>query len=186
MVAIAPDNYFTLKGIARLKEVERDPNYKECYHICTKMRVFVFNFSTYVEQGVKGLCNKWATVWPCVYRKNPKWVLVVGSEILRKEGTFIPLIRPRIQREPYPNAVVLRDVINYHYKGVKTYDSRQKRYGEVGAKRWKNYPIDGPLLKKYKGEHPEILDEHPWRHIEDCRKESSDFDWQKFIHLVER
>jgi hypothetical protein len=189
MLALAPDNYYTTEDIAKLKKIEKDPEYRKCFHICTFMRVFIYSFEFMIEQREPGLCGPWYKVWPCIYRKNPNWVLVPGSEILMAQGSRRPLISPGIQNNMYverPYTAMLPDIVNYHYKGVKLYDSRLKRFGGALARRWHRYPLRGGVLKMYDGPHPKTLDDHPWRDATDCRVARQRFNWKDFLHLVQR
>lgn len=189
MLALAPDNYYTPEDIAKLKEIERDPKYKGCYHICTAMRVFVYSFDCLIDQREPGLCGPWYNVWPCIYRKNHNWILVPGSELLMHRIDRRPLVGPSIQSNPEAvrkEVAYFPDIINYHYKGVKLYDSRLKRFGGVLAKKWHNYPLKGGVLKGYSGPHPKVLDDHPWRNSNDCRLARQRFNWKDYIHLVQR
>jgi hypothetical protein len=189
MVALAPDNFFTLEGIKRLKEIERENEFKDYYHILPYMKVFTYNFHTIVENPTEGICGPWFNLWPCIYRKNPEWIITIGSELLMQLGTRRPLIAPSIQRHldrGFKHAIILPDIINFHYKGVKKLESRIKRFGTDTANKWLHYPLDIPELKIYNGNHPTILDKHPWRHTVDCRLESDNFDWREFLYLVQR
>lgn len=189
MLALAPDNFYNSEDIQKLKEVEKDPYYMDKFQLCTFMRVFVYNFETMIDRRDPGLCGPWATVWPCVYRKNKDWDITVGSEILMLKGSRRPIVGPSIQDSicvDRPYVAMLPDITNYHYKGVKRYDSRLKRYGGALAKRWHRHPLRGGYLKEYFGPHPKILDDHPWRDATDCRLSRQEFKWQDYVHLVKR
>jgi len=99
---------------------------------------------------------------------------------------FTPL---HVPRRFGPNHVVVEKISCLHYCWVKTKD-RMIRRTRIGIykemKEWfeRNYDkiklAEGEkihyvakqtfMLKEYRGPHPSVLDDHPWRHIEDIRK----------------
>jgi len=131
---------------------------------------WLFTYSFYWRMSIKAddlFC-------PTIYRKTSNF-------------RFIPTHRARNIGE----RVIKTDKhIMFHYTWVKPrsrVEIRQRtsgRYREMEKwfnKSWDNIElIDGKsypcwanmdlTLKRYDGEHPEILDNHPWRHIEDVRK----------------
>jgi len=129
----------------------------------------LFTYSFYWEMIIYS-----NTFCPVIYRKTP-------------EFKFIPTHRARNVGE---KVIKTDKQIMFHYTWVKPrarVEIRQrtsKRYREMEKwfnKSWDNIElIDGKAypcwanmtltLKRYNGKHPEILDNHPWRHIEDVRK----------------
>jgi len=119
-----------------------------------------------------------------------KWVYVdqVKTAFLKKisGAHFAPLHKPRGFGSRY---VTIETIGCFHYCWVKTRERmlRRARIGIYkGMQEWfaSNYNkielIEGGkihyvndqvfTLRKYEGPHPSILDNHPWRHIEDIRK----------------
>jgi hypothetical protein len=189
MLALAPDNYYKPADVAKIKKMESDPYLKDKFQILTFMHVFQFNFKKIIVQREKGLCGPWFNLWPCIYRKNPKWVITVGSEMLMLKGTRRPICGTGTQGKrfnKYERIHIANDVVNMHYKGVKKLDSRVKRFGIEAANRWHRYPLYMDTLKPYDGPHPSVLDDHPWRNTKDCRRDKQNFNYKDFLYLVQR
>jgi len=99
---------------------------------------------------------------------------------------FTPLHKP--QRFGL-NHIIVERISCLHYCWVKSHDRMQRRARigiYKGMKEWfkRNYNMiklaEGEkiyyvneqvfTLREYKGPHPSVLDDHPWRHVEDIRK----------------
>lgn len=132
-----------------------------------KRQLFTYSFYWEMILGKDGFD-------PFIYRKTPKFL-------------FIPTHRGRNRGEK----VIKSDKhIMFHYTWVKPRSRVEVRLRTSGRyiemEKWFNQSwdnlelIDGKVykcwanmaltLKRYDGEHPEILDNHPWRHIEDVRR----------------
>jgi len=119
-----------------------------------------------------------------------KWVFAKQAKMafLKKipGAHFTPLYKPRGFGSNY---VTINRISCLHYCWVKTRDRMLRRarigiYKEMPEWFAANYDtikltegakinyVNNQIftLKKYEGPHPSILDNHPWRHIEDIRK----------------
>jgi hypothetical protein len=189
MVGLAPDNFYTSQDIKKIKQFFAEAP-KQVATLVTQMKTFCFNFETVVERKVRGICGPWVNLWPCVYRQHPNFPMVIGDEVLRDKMNE-SIVHPQLQwgKEPSnPNIRVRRDIVNFHYKSVKKESAKAKRLRRTNhsAPEYMNYPIAGQCMKPYKGPHPKVLDDHPWRHVEDCRKEPDVFFPEDFFHLVRK
>jgi len=189
MVGLAPDNFYMPKDIKKMKEFFKIAP-KQVATLVTQMKTFCFNFQTVVEKQTRGICGPWVNLWPCVYRQIPKFPMVIGDEVLHNPaGTSI--VHPQIQfgkQASNANIRVIRDIVNFHYKSVKKESAKAKRLRRTNhsAPEYMNYPIAGKHMKKYTGPHHPVLDNHPWRHVADCRKEPDVFFPEDFFHLVRK
>jgi hypothetical protein len=170
------DNYYRDEDIPKLKDVLLHAD-GHIVQALTKMYVFVFNFQTIITESVHGLCGAWVSFWPCIQRKNDKYGLRYGDELLidRTTGEYVAspsIVQASLRPASIRNDIMMvEDVIHFHYKGVKKTESRMIRYGDEGGKIFQEHPLEAPYLKYYDGDHPTILDDHPWRYTKDCRKE---------------
>lgn len=193
IIGLAPDNWYFPSGIKKIRAVMDSAPRASCT-LLTGMRVFVFNFRTIVTKQTGGICGPWATMWPCIYRKNAEFVLKPGSELLKHTSTKRTLAGPECQFYPplSPQILIKKDIIQHHYKGIKTRANRKKRLIQRSSKyveQFNTMPL--PLQSKghfkiYEGKHHPLLGSHPWRHIEDCRNEKGSWNWQDFTHLLKR
>ena len=195
MVGLAPDNYYNKADTQKFKNLllKIKPQDEIC-SVLTGTKVFNYSFKNLVASPIKGICGSWIKYWPCTYKKNPKWVLIVGDELLRHSKTnSTRLVSPECQwYGNYRNSYVkiADNLTNFHYKGVKMLYTSEKRLGSQRARRWMNLSMgvskNRSCHRIYTGPHPEVLDDHPWRHVEDCRKDQQDFNWKDFTHLVRK
>ena len=56
------------------------------------------------------------------------------------------------------------------YKGMLEWFDENWDNIELGEDKTITFVDKLQVLKRYDGEHPPILDDHPWRHIEDIRR----------------
>ena len=86
------------------------------------------------------------------------------------------------------HVLIRGDIKQFHYKSLKKASTRLQRFrGQKGQlKLYMTHPLICDVFRKYSGPHPQILDDHPWRNTEDCRREDPNFEWQNFIYLVEK
>jgi len=202
MINLAADNFYSSDGIRKLKDIIREVSKnKKIYNILTEMKVFMFNFNTTIIRPNIGLCGWWYSLWPCIYKKNSEYTMVVGDELLYaishgtvRHGNRIGMIRDKfelrkIQREfktDNPHLYITKEITNFHYKGLKPLYKSKARQKKSVFEHVKNFPLEHEDLIKYEGLHPKVLDTHPWRKIDDCRKVESSFDYRDFMYLVEK
>lgn len=195
MLGLAPDNYYLTEDIPRLKEVMRTAH-PDIVTLLTGMRVFVFNFRTHITKRKLGLCGPWVHYWPCIYRKNPQFILRSGSELLwnkeRKKYINSPSVQGGYGKKGNKRRIlVAKDIVQFHYKGVKSIANRVNRWGaQEGPGIFQDHMIQKTwtvkYLKEYDGPHPAILDNHPWRYVYDCRAQKPKFNYKDYLHLIER
>lgn len=72
-----------------------------------------------------------------------------------------------------------RSRVEIRFRTSKRYREMEKMFNQswdnlelIDGKAYKCWPGRILTLKRYDGEHPEILNSHPWRYIEDIRKEA--------------
>jgi hypothetical protein len=145
----------------------------------THQKVFSYSFSKVVTRIAPGICGWWYRLWPCFIKKTRDIGRIRGNELpVDREGRY--LINPfQLQAGYIPpeesEVEVHWELSMFHYKGVKKLRSRQIRFGDEKARFWWNADKDDPtLFEDYNGPHPAILDDHPWRNIDDCRNINSD------------
>jgi hypothetical protein len=190
IVGLATDNIYRKSDIPKIKQACQDADPEE-YLLMTGQRVFHFNFKTIANNVIPGVCGAWLTLWPAIWRKNNKYTLAPGDELLKHYDTRNYLADGSVQQELTDNPnlckahIIFRpDIKQFHYKNVKKFTNRVQRFGsEENAMTFKNYPLDGPSLEEYTGSHPSILDTHPWRHVKDCRLENPEFKWQDYLDV---
>jgi hypothetical protein len=186
IIGLSPDNIYFKKDIKKIKTAIKYAE-DDHYLLMTGQRVFCFSFTRVITQPVKKLCGGWTTLWPCIWRKNNEYVLMLGDELLKHHASCRHLCLPDIQNNPNGNRNILirKDIKQFHYKNVKKHSNRVQRFGsERITKTFDTYPLDGKYIKKYDGDHPTILDNHPWRYVIDCRTQKPDFNWKQFTDLV--
>jgi len=159
-IVCEPDEYYTDSFIDDMNEAMREGEI-DCMN-WTALQ-FAFGF-------------KW------VFNQHPKVALLKKIP----GAYFVPMFNPRGFG---PNRVTIERISCFHYSWVKTRERwlRRARVGMYkGMPEWfaSNYDsiklaegakiryVNGDILtlRKYEGPHPSVLDNHPWRHVEDIRR----------------
>ena len=190
ILGLATDNIYKKIDIPKIKQACKNAQADD-YLLMTGQRVFNFNFHTIATGAITGLCGIWTSFWPCIWRKNNEYVLTPGNELLRNVHNQEYLVTGKTQElaqnwnYKQKHVIFLSEVKQFHYKNVKKHSNRVQRFGsERKTSTFNNYSLTGPHLKSFTGSHPSVLNTHPWRHVEDCRKEKPEFDWHDYIDMV--
>ena len=153
IIGLSPDNIYTRSDIKKIKETCKHAG-KDDYSLLTSQQVFAFNFKTIVKTPVKNICGVWNSLWPCIWRKNDKYVLILGDELLKKKGSDQYLTIPGLQffeKDKKIRHIIFRhDIKQFHYKSVKRYSNRVQRLkSELAVTRFMEYPLESDNLKQY-------------------------------------
>lgn len=168
---LSPDNYYMEEDIPQLKKLLKKSN---ASWFLTHHRVFIYSFKKVVTRVYPGICGWWYRLWPCIIKKTKGIGRIRGDELpVDREGNYLidPLQLQAGYIPPQGSEVEVHwEISMFHYKGVKKYDRLQVRFGDEKAQNWWHADKDDPtLFEEYNGPHPAILDDHPWRRVEDCR-----------------
>lgn len=178
------DNFFFQKDLLKLRKIMRDTTYDT---LVFKERRFIYNFRFNTFSREKSI----------LYRGAGQ-IDRIKKETCFKG--FKTMVLPRLyygKTKRYNNILYLDDIITFHYpyvklperikarwemsveKGIKKSEDLYEKYMSV---KWKkdedifkykdtiNYINGQSNLNIYDGNHPKILDTHPWRHISDIRE----------------